>query len=172
MVTTLTIGENYSRLAEHPEYLDEELYQATLTTEEIEILKTEKRAEYQQRKWTWWMKIMTTITQENVFKLHDGGAILVAGTDQTTGPALHRELELLSDAGIPPLDIIRIATLNGAVFLGIEEDMGSIEEGKLADMVLLNADPSVDIRNARQIDQVIKGGNIIDRSKLLLPINE
>ncbi len=172
MVTTLTIGENYSRLAEHPEYLDEALYQATLTAEEIEILKTEKRAEYQQRKWTWWMKIMTTIAQENIFKLHDGGAIMVAGTDQTTGPALHRELELLSDAGIPPQDIIRIATLNGAVFLGKEEDMGSIEVGKIADMLLLDADPSVDIRNARKINKVIKGGKIIDRTKLMLPINE
>ena len=136
MVTTLTIGENYSRLAEHPEYLDDPLYQATLTAEEINILKTVKRKEYQERKWTWWMKIMTTIAQENVSKIHDAGGVLVAGTDQTTGPALHRELELLSDAGIAPGDIIRIATLNGAVFLGKEKDLGSIEEGKIADMVL------------------------------------
>jgi len=172
MVTTLTIGENYSRLAEHPEYLDEELYQATLTNEEIETLKTEKRKEYQARKWTWWMKIMTTIAQDNVRKIHEAGGVLVAGTDQTTGPALHRELELLADAGIPPADIIRIATLNGAIFLGKEKDLGSIEEGKIADLVLLAADPTTDINNAKQIVQVIKGGQLIDRSKLNLPINE
>lgn len=172
MVTTLTIGENYSRLAEHPEYLDGPLYQATLTAEEIVNLKTEKRQEYQQRKWTWWMKIMTTIAQENVRKIHDAGGILVAGTDQTTGPALHRELELLADAGIPPADIIRIATLNGAVFLGKDKDLGSIEEGKFADLVLLAADPTKDIRNAAQIVQVIKAGQIIDRSSLDLPINQ
>ena len=60
MVTTLAIGEHYSRLAEHPEYLDEPLYQATLTADEIEILKTEKRKEYQDRKWTWcyWQQIL------------------------------------------------------------------------------------------------------------------
>lgn len=172
MVTTLTIGENYSRLAEHPEYLDDPLYQATLTADEIKILKTEKRKEYQERKWTWWMKIMTTIAQENVRKIHDAGGILVAGTDQTTGPALHRELELLSDAGIAPLDIIRIATLNGAIFLGKEQELGSIEEGKIADLVLLEADPTIDITNARKIVQVIKGGRLIDRSKLKLPIND
>jgi imidazolonepropionase-like amidohydrolase len=159
MVTTLAIGENYSRLAEHPEYLDEPLYH-------------EKRKEYQERKWTWWMKIMTTIAQENLRKINEAGGILVAGTDQTTGPALHRELELMADAGIPPSDIIRIATLNGAIFLGKERELGSIEEGKVADLVLLAADPTTDINNARQIVQVIKGGQLIDRSKLNLPINE
>jgi hypothetical protein len=172
MVTTLTVGENYSRLAEHPEYLEEPLYQATLTAEQIEKLKTVTRQEYQERKWTWWMKIMTTIAEENVRKIHAAGGVLVAGTDQTTGPALHRELELLADAGISPLEIIRIATLNGAVFLGKERDMGSIEEGKIADLVLLAADPTADIRNAGQVVEVIKGGQVIDRSRLDLPINQ
>lgn len=172
MVTTLTIGENYSRLAEQPEYLDEPLYRATLTADEIEVLKTERRREYQERKWTWWMKIMTTIAQENVRKINDAGGILVAGTDQSSGPALHRELELLSAAGIPAAEIIRIATLNGAVFLGRERELGSIEEGKIADMLLLAADPTEDIDNAKRIVEVIKGGQRIDRSKLDLPIND
>jgi imidazolonepropionase-like amidohydrolase len=80
-------------------------------------------------------------------------------------------LELLADAGIPASDIIRIATLNGAKFLNKERDMGSIEEGKIADMVLLAADPTRDIRNTKQIIQVIKGGRLVDRSKLNLPVN-
>lgn len=172
MITTLTIGENYSRLAEHPEYLDEPLYQATLTSDEIATLKTERRKEYQERKWTWWMKIMTTIAQENLQRINAAGGVLAAGTDQTTGPALHRELELLADAGIPASDIIRIATLNGARFLGMESDLGSIEEGKLADLVILSSDPTADIRNTKTIVEVIKGGQRIDRSKLDLPVNE
>ena len=172
MVTTLTIGENYSRLAEHPEYLDQPLYQATVPAEEIELLKTERRQEYQERKWTWWMQIMTTIAQENVRMINEAGGVLVAGTDQSSGPALHRELELLADAGIPASEIVRIATLNGAIFLGKEREMGSIEEGKIADMVLLAADPTEDINNAKEILEVIKGGQIVDRSSLNLPINE
>jgi imidazolonepropionase-like amidohydrolase len=172
MVTTLTIGDNYSRLAEHPEYLDEPLYKATLTADRIRTLKTETRKEYQERKWTWWMQIMTTIAQENLRKINDAGGVLVAGTDQTTGPALHRELELLAGAGIPPLEIIRIATLNGAIFLGKERELGSIEEGKIADLVLLGADPVQDINNARQIVEVIKGGKLVDRSGLDLPVNK
>ncbi len=172
MVTTLTIGENYSRLAEHPEYLDQPLYQATVPAEEIEMLKTERRQEYQERKWTWWMQIMTTIAQENLRMINEAGGVLVAGTDQSSGPALHRELELMADAGIPASEIIRIATLNGAIFLGKEREMGSIEEGKIADMVLLAADPTEDINNAKEILEVIMGGRIVDRASLNLPINE
>lgn len=172
MVTTLTIGERYSRLAEHPEYLEQPLYQATLPADEIKHLQTEVSQEYAERSWTWWMKIMTPIAQENVRKIHEAGGVLVLGTDQSLGPSAHREMELLVDAGIPPLDVLTIATLNGAVFLGKADETGSIETGKIADMVLLSANPVADIDNAKKIEMVIKGGEIVDRSKLNLPINE
>ncbi len=171
MVTTLTIGENYSRLAEQPEYLDLPLYRAVLPAAEIERLKTEVREEYAGRSWTWWMKLMTPIAQENVRKVHSAGGVVVLGTDQTIGPATHRELELVVAAGIEPLAAIRIATLNGAVFLGRADDLGSIEAGKLADLLLLGADPLADIRNSQAIDTVIKNGVVIDRAGLDLPVN-
>ena len=85
--------------------------------------------------------------------------------------AHHRELELLVAGGIPPMDAIRIGTLNSARFLGRDRDMGSVEEGKIADLVLLNANPLEDINNAKQISMVMKAGKIIDRSKLDLPVN-
>ena len=69
------------------------------------------------------------------------------------------------------LEAIRIGTLNAAIFLGKERDMGSVEEGKLADLVLLSADPLADIANAQEIEMVIKGGRIIDRDRLNLPVN-
>lgn len=171
MVTTLTIGENYSRLAEHPEYLDQPLYRAVLPESEINRLQNEVSKEYAERPWTWWMKIMTPIAQENLRQIHAAGGILVLGTDQTSGPSVHRELELIVASGISALDAIRIATLNGAIFLGKERDLGSIEEGKLADLVILAADPVADIRNAKQIKAVIKAGRVIDRSELDLPTN-
>ena len=171
MATTLTIGENYSRLAEHPEYLDQALYRAVLTKDEITELKGKTRQDYQDRTWTWWMKLMTPVAQENLRKIHAAGGILALGTDQTNGAAVHREMELLAAAGIPAPDVIRIATMNGARFLGKEHELGSIEEGKLADMVLLNADPSADINNSKQIHLVIKNGKVVDREKLDLPGN-
>ena len=166
MSSTLTIGENYSRLAEHPDYLDQPLYRAAFSEKEIEALKTTTRKEYQERSWTWWMKIMTPIAQENLRKIHSAGGVIALGTDQSNGPAVHREMELLVAAGIPPLDVITIATRNAAIFLGKEKDFGSVMPGLAADLVLLNADPSVDIDNAKDIAAVIKAGVIIDRSSL------
>ncbi len=171
MVSTLTIGEGYSRLVEHPEFLDQALYQAVYEPETIVRLKTDVRDQYAQRSWTTWMKVMTPVAQENLRQINAAGGVIVLGSDQSSGPASHRELELMVAGGIPPLDAIRIATLHAAIFLGKERDLGSIEEGKLADMVLLNADPLADISNAARIELVIKGGTIIDRSILDLPIN-
>lgn len=166
MTTTLTIGENYSRLVEHPEYLDEPLYRQALTPAEIQQLRNETRSAWQRRMWTAWMKLMTPVAQENLRRIHEAGGVLVLGTDQTIGPAVHREMELLQKAGIKPAEIIRIATLNGAIFLGKQREMGSIEPGKLADAVLLDADPTLDVNNMKRIDAVIKAGELIDRSRL------
>lgn len=166
--STLTIGENYSRLAEHPEYLDQPLYAASLSASEREQLKTKTRAEWQARSWTWWMKIMTPIAEENVRKIHAAGGVVACGTDQSSGPATHRELELLVAAGISPLDTIKIATYNSAVFLGMSDRLGSIDSGKLADLVLLAKDPTLDINNAKSIVFVVKNGQVIDESQLPL----
>lgn len=172
MATTLTIGENYSRLAEHPEFLDQALYQAVLDADEIEDLQTAGSAKWQGEKWTWWMKLMTPVAQENIRKIHDAGGVVALGTDQSSGPAVHREMELLAAAGIQPLDIIKIATLNAALYLGVADQLGSIEEGKLADIVLLDADPGVDINGAKQINMVVKAGQIVELDKLDLPVNK
>ena len=166
--STLTIGENYSRLAEHPEYLDQPLYAASLTVAERNKLKTETAAEFRARTWTTWMKIMTPIAQENIRKIHAAGGVVACGTDQSSGPAVHRELELLAAAGIAPLDVIRIATYNSAVFLGKADQLGSVQVGRFADLVMLDADPAVSVDNVKAIALVMKNGEIIDESKLPL----
>jgi imidazolonepropionase-like amidohydrolase len=166
--STLTIGENYSRLVEHPEYLDEPLYVASFSAEERQHMKTDLRAQFKERSWTSWMKTMTSIAMENVRKVDAAGGTVASGTDQTSGPALQHELELLNAAGIAPLKVIQIATHNSAVFLGKADQMGSIDTGQLADMVLLSRDPTADIRNTKSILFVMKDGRIIDESKLPL----
>lgn len=171
MVSTLTIGEGYSRLVEHPEFLDAPLYRAVYSSERIERLKGPVRDQYAARTWTTWMKVMTPVAQENLRLIHAAGGVIVLGSDQSAGPQSHRELELMVAGGISPLDAIRIGTLNAAIFLGRERDMGSVEEGKLADLVLLGADPLADISNAQVIDTVIKGGRVIDRAALDVPAN-
>src|SRR5262249_42061306 len=133
-ISTLTIGDNYSRLAEHPEFLDQPLYRDTIDPAERQRLKTEESATQKENRWAWWMKVMTPVAQENMKRLHATGKdIVAAGTDQSSGPALHRELELLAGAGISPADVIVIATRNAARAMGRQEELGTIEAGKLAD---------------------------------------
>jgi imidazolonepropionase-like amidohydrolase len=166
--TTLTIGENYSRLVEHPEFLDTPDYVTSFSAADRQEMKTRTREAWKARTWTWWMKLMTPICEENIRKVVTAGGVAALGTDQSSGPAAHREMELLVQAGLTPAQVIKIATHNGAAFLGKSDDLGSVEEGKLADLVLLTADPLQDIDNTRAIALVMKGGAIIDESTLPL----
>jgi len=78
----------------------------------------------------------------------------------------HRELELLIEAGLTPVEVITAATKNGALALRKLDELGTIEAGKRADLLLLNANPLEDVRNFRKIDQVMLNGEWIDRSSL------
>lgn len=106
--------------------------------------------------------------------LYDAGVQLTAGTDMLNpwvapGASMHRELELLVSAGISPLEVLRMATRNGARSLGIESEVGTIAVGKVADLVVLRADPLADIRNTRQIAWVMQGGALARPADLLPP---
>jgi imidazolonepropionase-like amidohydrolase len=78
------------------------------------------------------------------------------------GISLHHELELLVKAGINPLNVINIATSNGAEALGILDDVGTIEAGKQADMIILNTNPIRNIRNIGAIEGVIEDGQFFN----------
>jgi imidazolonepropionase-like amidohydrolase len=103
--------------------------------------------------------------------LHARGVLLTAGTDyenpwMTPGVAFHRELQLLAAAGIPPLQVLRIATRNGAAALGVLGETGTVEAGKRADLVVLTADPLADLANTRQIERVYLRGTPYERARL------
>ncbi len=94
------------------------------------------------------------------------GIVIVAGTDEDGDNALFEEMEALVDkAGLTPLQAITAATWNGARVLRKESEFGSVEPGKVADLVVLRADPAVNIHNARQIAYVLKAGNIHQPSR-------
>ena len=99
-------------------------------------------------------------------KLHDNGITVVAGTDQGWGYSLHRELEIYNGAGIPAPEVLRMATLTAAQIMKRDSELGSIAPGKLADMILVNGDPTTNISDIRKIDTVIKGGAVMYPAEL------
>ena len=97
-----------------------------------------------------------------------GTDVYVAGEgDQAfVGSALHWEMEHFAEAGIPPLEVLRIATRAAAETVGADDELGTLDVGKLADIVLLDANPLEDIRNTQSIWRVIKGGWVFDPAQL------
>jgi imidazolonepropionase-like amidohydrolase len=101
---------------------------------------------------------------ELVVRLQRAGVLITAGSDfanpwMTPGPSLHGELYRLREAGIPPAEVLRIATSNGARALG-QEDLGSIAPGMLADLIVVDADPFSSVENLLRISRVIAGGRV------------
>ena len=96
------------------------------------------------------------------------GVELLAGTDMALYPgfALHDELGLLVQAGLTPMEALQTATRNPARYFGLQDSLGVIEKGKLADLVLLEADPLKDIGNTRKISAVVVNGQLVTRSML------
>jgi hypothetical protein len=104
--------------------------------------------------------------------LYRAGVTLLAGTDTAEpycppGYSLHQELEMLVESGLPPAAAIRCATLNNALALGQEKSLGSIETGKVADLVLLDANPLERITNTRTISKVFHGGLVVDPAEVM-----
>lgn len=100
-------------------------------------------------------------------RAHKAGVRILVGTDYiVAGADVHRELENLVAAGLSPADALRAATLSPAEYFELQDTYGTIAVGKVADIVLLNANPLDDIRNTRRIDAVIFNGNHYDRAAL------
>jgi imidazolonepropionase-like amidohydrolase len=102
-----------------------------------------------------------------VGRLHRAGIPVVAGTDQSVpGHSLHRELELYVRAGFSPLEALQAATIVPATAMKTASDSGTIEPGKLGDLIVLDANPLDDIHNTRRIYRVITGGRVFDPAPL------
>ncbi len=109
---------------------------------------------------------------EIVARLHAAGVPFLAGTDTPAGVnvvpgvSLHRELERFVAAGFTPLEALQTATILPASYLEKTGDFGTVEKGRIADLVLLDADPTVNIRNTRRIAAVVSDGRLFSRQDL------
>jgi imidazolonepropionase-like amidohydrolase len=106
------------------------------------------------------------VARENLLRVHRAGISIAAGSDAGNigslhGPGLHRELELMVDTGLTPADVLLAATRGGAQVMGRSRELGRLEPGLLADLLLLDANPLTDIRNTRRIAMVMQGGRVL-----------
>jgi len=95
-----------------------------------------------------------------------GGRAGVGSHGQLQGLGYHWELWAMASAGMDPMDALAMATRLGAEAIGLDEDLGTIEPGKLADLVLLEADPRVDLRNTERVEQVMMNGRLFDAATM------
>lgn len=105
-----------------------------------------------------------------VRRIVKGGGVVIAGTDSPIFPyalLYHTELEIFQEGGLTPFEVLQTATLRAAEALGEGDNLGSIEAGKLADLVIVTDDPLVDVKNARKVKIVIKNGEVHPLQSLL-----
>jgi imidazolonepropionase-like amidohydrolase len=112
---------------------------------------------------------------ESLPRLWSGGVTIALGTDAGNigtlhGPSVFREARLMVEAGLTPAQVLRSATVNGAKVLGMEEELGDVAAGKLADLVLLDADPLVSVDNLARARLVIRAGRVYDPAELMRSI--
>ena len=114
------------------------------------------------------MAEIASVSRATTLRMARAGVVVGTGTDVWQVPTgIHMELEELVAAGLTPLEAIRAATGDAARILGAAGELGTVEVGKRADLVLLDADPTSDIRNTRRIRAVIQDGAVVDRAELL-----
>jgi imidazolonepropionase-like amidohydrolase len=111
------------------------------------------------------------VAMANAKRMFDAGILLAAGTDAPYpgdfyGEGLHRELELLVEAGLTPLQAMTLATKNAALFLKEETEWGTLESGKRADILIVVGDPARRISDTHNVDIVMQGGRVLDRAAL------
>jgi imidazolonepropionase-like amidohydrolase len=106
------------------------------------------------------------VGMENLRLVHEAGITVALGTDAGNpgtlhGPSIHYEAEVFQEAGLTPMEVLVSATRDAARAMGRGEELGTIESGKLADFVILGADPLADAANLREVARVVKGGRIV-----------
>jgi len=110
--------------------------------------------------------------EANLRRLLREGIPIAMGTDAGNpgtvhGPSVYRELEAMQAAGMPPAAVLAAATRNGAIAMGIDRDAGTLEPGKRADLIVLDADPTADAASFRQVRMVMRNGRLYERGELM-----
>ena len=169
-ITTLSVIEAFTwRRFQDMSFLDHPLIVDTTPSFALADLRKLGREEVNKR------PPLTALlnAESNVKRLMQAGLLVAAGTDAPypgdfQGEGIHRELELLVESGITPPEAIMIATKNAAMIMNADAEWGTLQPGKLANIVLVDGKPDQNIRETRNVAVVVKEGRILDRTKLKL----
>ena len=177
-ISTLSMVEAKSRRRlEDLAFLDQPLIKDTTPPDFIADLRAEAKRLQESKQWNSGprQQNLNRFKQQvfNLKKLFDAGLIFAAGTDAPypgvfQGEGIHRELELLVEAGVPPLKALTMATRNAAELINAGSEWGTLEPGKLANLLVVNGRPDQRIQDTRNIVAVMKLGKTVDRDKLKL----
>jgi Tol biopolymer transport system component len=164
VVPTVTYFDFAVRLNERPTLLDEDVELAPFLPARDNFDWMFKLSPDNRQ---WWAQEAAR-ARETTAKLSRAGITLGTGTDIWQIPiGVHMELEQMVAAGLTPMQALHAGTGGAARILGTDKDLGTIEVGKWADLILLDADPLADIRNTRRTWQVVHNGSLVDRAAIL-----
>jgi imidazolonepropionase-like amidohydrolase len=172
-IPTLSLDEFSFIYARKPEWIEDPFFKTSLEPGVYEMITSEK---YQNdlKKSPAYTRNMKgfEIALKNLKKLHDAGVLIALGTDSGAMPlraqgfSEHLELELMVQAGLTPLQAITAATGNAAKAMKIDRQYGTLEKGKIADLLILEGNPTNDIRQTRRIFAVYKAGKKVSNGPL------
>ncbi len=181
VVPTLSLFESFVRFDDHPEGLDDPVLRDSVPAFLLERMKRPEFIREEKERFRQvarldvypWVRRALPLFIANTRKMRQAGVKIAVGTD-AGGPVGYnfqgyntpRELELLVESGLTPMGALVAATRTGAEVLGAQDRLGTVEAGKLADLLILEANPLEDIRNIRSIDKVILGGAVHERRTL------
>jgi imidazolonepropionase-like amidohydrolase len=167
-IPTLSLDKFNYAYSENPDWVDDPFFKDALEPGVYEMITSEKfKTEQKNSPALARNKHAFEIAMQNVKKLADGGVLIALGTDsgafpvRVQGYSEHMELQLMNEAGLTPLQAIEAGTRNAAIALQLEENFGTIQKGKVADLLVLDGDPSTEIKNTRKIEAVYKAGKKI-----------
>ncbi|WP_442592175.1 amidohydrolase family protein [Pedobacter sp. AW31-3R] len=172
-IPTLSLDEFAYIYARKPEWINDPFFKNSLEPGVYEMITSPKYQDELKNSPAYAKNIRAfDIALKNLKKLFDAGILISMGTDSGAMPlraqgfSEHLELELMVQAGLTPLEAIRVATQNSAAVLKIDKKFGTLEKGKTADFIILNANPAKDIKNTRSIISVYKDGKEISKGPL------
>jgi imidazolonepropionase-like amidohydrolase len=179
-ITTLTVYESFSRrrLADL-RFLEHPIFKDTSPPWFIDELRKEAARELKPNETSRSRQSNESLkeAQRNVRKLIDGGILVAAGTDApypgvSQGEGIHRELELLVEAGLSPLEAITVATRNAALLMNAADEWGTLAPGKVANIILIAGRPDQKISETRNVEMVIQAGKVLDRERLKFDVRK